>query len=68
MKMLKPRPVTVTLEILTDVPLAELRDRKAWNVGVCDLFDAYETVKVRQVHVAVVQPAPKADGEAVANG
>jgi hypothetical protein len=52
---MKPRTVLVTLEIETDAPLAELRDRGSWHLR--PVF----YVHVRQV-TASVQQQPETKG------
>lgn len=53
---MKPRTVIVTLELETDAPLKELRDKEAWKDAVgCVALG----VKVRQVTATVSQPATR---------
>lgn len=53
---MKPRRVIVTLEIETDAPLSDLRNRKLWRHAYWGAIDADEENAVHQVNVNVVKP------------
>lgn len=55
---MKPRVVILNLEVETDAPLQELRDKDAWNPPFGGLFD-HRIFLVRQVSVQVAQPIKK---------
>lgn len=53
---MKSRRVIVTLEVETDAPLSDLRNRKLWRHAYWGAIDADGTNAVRQVHANVVKP------------
>lgn len=55
---MKPRKVTITLEVLTDVPMYMLRLSYNWR---CTCVGHTE---IQQTKALVVQPAPKEDAKA----
>lgn len=57
---MKPRRVFVTIEMETDAPLHDLRQRRNLGVRVCDTKGYLHKVRILQVQANVARPEKKA--------